>query len=85
MWFSDIRKTPHVKGRSINLSMSNRAWAALSVVGLKVSMADHGLPMQGRMIHPLMGPLKPILYDKRSKQVSLTFYVKKKKFHSLKY
>lgn len=50
--------------------MSNRAWAALSVVGLEDSMADHGLPMQGRMIHPLNGPLKPILYDKRSKQVS---------------
>ncbi|XP_077288296.1 kynurenine 3-monooxygenase cn [Arctopsyche grandis] len=64
----DIRKTPQVRGRSINLSLSSRAWSALNEVGLQSSMAQHGLPMQGRMIHSLHGDTKSIPYDRRTNQ-----------------
>lgn len=52
---SDSRKTGYVGGRSINLALSNRGWAALEKVGLKKEIEAIALPMKGRMIHHLSG------------------------------
>lgn len=51
----DSRKTGYVGGRSINLALSNRGWAALEKVGLKNEIETISLPMSGRMIHHLNG------------------------------
>ncbi|KAG8226628.1 hypothetical protein J437_LFUL005279 [Ladona fulva] len=68
----DIRKTEHVKGRSINLAMSVRSRAALATVGLEDKIIrDHGIPMRGRMIHSTSGDKKFIPYGK-SDQVRLS-------------
>lgn len=64
----------HVQGRSINLSMSARARAALRVIGLEDHMVqEHGIPMRARMIHSLDGKQTPIPYDKRTGQVCAYF------------
>ncbi len=52
---ADSRKTGYIGGRSINLALSNRGWAALEKVGLKQKIEAIGLPMRGRMIHHLSG------------------------------
>ncbi|KAJ9596074.1 hypothetical protein L9F63_012742, partial [Diploptera punctata] len=65
----DIRKSEHVRGRSINLAMSARGIEALKEVGLADQLINrHGIPMKGRMIHNLDGSQHPILYDPRNKQ-----------------
>ncbi|XP_044742432.1 kynurenine 3-monooxygenase [Chrysoperla carnea] len=64
---NDIRKTELVKGRSINLALSNRGRAALRAVGLESHMVrEYGIPMAGRMIHKLNGNLQELLYDPRT-------------------
>ncbi|GLV41167.1 cinnabar [Carabus blaptoides fortunei] len=66
---NDIRKMEHVQGRSINLAMSARAKCALKQVRLEDDLIlDHGIPMQGRMIHSLDNSKHSILYDVRTKQ-----------------
>lgn len=51
----DTRKVGYTGGRSINLALSNRGWAALEKIGLKEKIETIGLPMQGRIIHHLNG------------------------------
>jgi len=51
----DTRKVGYTGGRSINLALSNRGWAALEKIGLKEKIEAIGLPMQGRIIHHLNG------------------------------
>ena len=38
-------------GRSINLALSNRGWAALKEVGIADEIKELAIPMEGRMIH----------------------------------
>ncbi|CAG5012085.1 unnamed protein product [Parnassius apollo] len=65
----DIRRTPHVRGRSINLSLSVRGRKALQSVGLEQHMIrDHGIPMVGRYIHKFDGSTYVIPYDARTNQ-----------------
>ncbi|XP_069688959.1 kynurenine 3-monooxygenase isoform X2 [Periplaneta americana] len=65
----DIRKSEYVRGRSINLALSERGIRALKQVGLQDELVNHhGIPMKGRMIHNLDGTRKPIPYDPRSNQ-----------------
>nr|CAD7392602.1 unnamed protein product [Timema cristinae] len=65
----DIRLSEHVKGRTINLTMSSRARAALRKVGLeKVFVNQHGIPLEGRMIHSINCTRRISPYDPRSKQ-----------------
>lgn len=67
---TDIRKTPQVRGRSINLALSIRGRTALKDVGLEEHMIlNHGIPMKARMIHRLDGTTYPIPYDSRTNQV----------------
>lgn len=51
----DIRKVTLVAGRSINLALSNRGFAALDLVGMKEAALEIGIPMYGRMLHHAEG------------------------------
>nr|CAD7414618.1 unnamed protein product [Timema poppensis] len=65
----DIRLSEHVRGRTINLTMSSRARAALRKVGLEeVFVNQHGIPLEGRMIHGTNCTRRISPYDPRSKQ-----------------
>ncbi|XP_038215986.1 kynurenine 3-monooxygenase [Zerene cesonia] len=65
----DIRKTPHVRGRSINLALSVRGRRALRDVGLEdIMIKEHGIPMRARMIHRPDGSTYSIPYDTRTNQ-----------------
>ncbi|XP_026757612.2 kynurenine 3-monooxygenase [Galleria mellonella] len=65
----DIRKTPQVRGRSINLALSVRGRRALKDVGLEQHIIEeHGIPMKGRRIHRLDGSTYVIPYDARNNQ-----------------
>ncbi|MEV6164314.1 NAD(P)/FAD-dependent oxidoreductase [Streptomyces sp. NPDC052052] len=45
------------RGRSINLALSERGLDALRRIGLEDQVMADALPMRGRMIHPVDGPL----------------------------
>ncbi|TCC60456.1 FAD-dependent monooxygenase [Kribbella pittospori] len=45
------------RGRSINLAISERGLDALRRIGLDDQVMADALPMKGRMIHPVSGPL----------------------------
>jgi kynurenine 3-monooxygenase len=51
----DMRKVQIPAGRSINLALSDRGWRALEGVNLDNHIRQIGIPMKGRMIHPLQG------------------------------
>ncbi|PXY21315.1 kynurenine 3-monooxygenase [Prauserella muralis] len=53
----DPRTGTAERGRSINLALSERGLNALRRVGLEQQVLTDGLPMRGRMIHPVTGPL----------------------------
>ncbi|XP_048479642.1 kynurenine 3-monooxygenase [Plutella xylostella] len=65
----DIRNTPQVRGRSINLALSVRGRTALKDVGLEDHIIqNHGIPMKARMIHRTDGSTYEIPYDARTNQ-----------------
>ncbi|XP_047527577.1 kynurenine 3-monooxygenase [Vanessa atalanta] len=65
----DLRTTPHVRGRSINLALSVRGRKALKGVGVEDHMVnEHGIPMRARMIHRPDGTTYAIPYDARTNQ-----------------
>lgn len=45
------------RGRSINLAISERGLDALRRIGLEATVMADAIPMRGRMIHPVDGPL----------------------------
>lgn len=51
----DLRKVEQAAGRSINLALSNRGFAALDLVGMKETALEIGIPMYGRMLHNAEG------------------------------
>jgi kynurenine 3-monooxygenase len=55
------------RGRSINLALSERGLDALGRIGLAEPVLADALPMRGRMIHPVTGPLdfQPYSADRR--------------------
>ncbi len=53
----DPRTGTPERGRSINLALSDRGLDALRRIGLDASVMADALPMHGRMIHPVSGPL----------------------------
>jgi kynurenine 3-monooxygenase len=53
----DPRSGVTERGRSINLAISERGLDALRRIGLDDQVMAHALPMPGRMIHPVEGPL----------------------------
>lgn len=52
---ADPRLTGAERGRSINLAISTRGLTALNSVGLTDEVLARGLPMHGRMLHPVDG------------------------------
>ena len=60
----DLRQADVAGGRSINLAISHRGLEALRPVGLAEEVLRAAVPMRGRMIHPLSGPLTFQPYDK---------------------
>ncbi|MCW2874597.1 NAD(P)/FAD-dependent oxidoreductase [Actinacidiphila oryziradicis] len=53
----DPRTGAAERGRSINLALSERGLDALRRIGLEERAMADALPMRGRMIHPVAGPL----------------------------
>ena len=53
----DPRAGQAERGRSINLAISERGLDALRRIGLVDQVMADALPMKGRMIHPVSGPL----------------------------
>lgn len=53
----DPRVAQVERGRSINLAISERGLDALRRIGLVDQVMADALPMKGRMIHPVAGPL----------------------------
>lgn len=53
----DMRKVDVGGGRSINLALSVRGIHALQEIGLSERVLRIAIPMRGRMIHPLDGPV----------------------------
>ncbi len=53
----DPRLGPAERGRSINLAISERGLDALRRIGLENEVMADALPMRGRMIHPVDGPV----------------------------
>jgi kynurenine 3-monooxygenase len=53
----DPRVEQPERGRSINLALSERGLAALRRIALAEQVLADALPMRGRMIHPVAGPL----------------------------
>jgi kynurenine 3-monooxygenase len=54
---ADPRHGRPERGRSINLALSERGLDALRRIGLERQVMADALPMRGRMIHPVEGPL----------------------------
>jgi kynurenine 3-monooxygenase len=54
---ADPRAGQPERGRSINLAISERGLDALRRIGLVEQVMADALPMKGRMIHPVEGPL----------------------------
>jgi kynurenine 3-monooxygenase len=66
---SDPRRGPVEGGRSINLALSTRGIHALRQIGLVHDIMKVAIPMKGRMIHPLSGPLNFQRYGKDDSEV----------------
>ncbi len=64
-WRSDMRKTGITEGRSINLALSDRGIRALRMIGMENLVESDGIPMLGRMIHPLQGETRFMPYSGR--------------------
>jgi kynurenine 3-monooxygenase len=66
---SDMRQAGYIGGRSINLALSNRGWAALDKIGLSEKIAEISIPMTGRMVHNLDGTTAYIPYGKNGQAI----------------
>lgn len=64
----DLRTVEQLAGRSINLALSNRGFAALDLVGMKEIAMEIGIPMYGRMLHDTEGKTYMSPYSGRQGQ-----------------
>lgn len=60
----DMRAAGYSGGRSINLAMSERGWAAIDQAGIREKIEKVAIPMPGRMMHALNGDLTYQPYGK---------------------
>jgi kynurenine 3-monooxygenase len=65
----DMRKASLSAGRSINLAMSQRGWAALELAGLKNDIEEIAIPMYGRQIHNQDGTSPYQQYGKNNEAI----------------
>ena len=66
---ADPRVGPVEAGRSINLAISARGLNALDQIGLTEAVLDASIPLPGRMIHPIAGPLAFQPYGQRGQAI----------------
>lgn len=66
---ADIRRAGYIGGRSINLALSNRGWAALDKIGMRERIKKISLPMAGRMVHNTDGTTAFIPYGKEGQAI----------------
>lgn len=66
---SDIRKAKLYEGRSINLALSDRGWAALEEVGLAEEVRKIAIPMYKRTMHSSEGQLSYQAYGKEGQAI----------------
>jgi kynurenine 3-monooxygenase len=62
----DMRKAKIDGGRSINLALSDRGIKALELIGMEYVVERDGIPLYGRMIHPVGGEATYMPYSGRS-------------------
>jgi kynurenine 3-monooxygenase len=67
---ADARRGPAEAGRSINLAISARGLNALDHLGIKDEVLRIGIPLYGRMIHPVRGPLAFQPYGSRRQAIN---------------
>lgn len=65
----DMRTTVIPAGRSINLALAERGIRALKMAGVFDQVEPLLIPMRGRMLHPLNGPLELSSYGQRPHEV----------------
>ena len=65
----DMRAAGYVGGRSINLAMSERGWAAIDKAGIREKIEKVAIPMPGRMMHALNGDLTYQPYGKEGEAI----------------
>jgi kynurenine 3-monooxygenase len=63
----DIRVAPPVTDRSINLTLSTRAFETLKRVGIDEDIKSHAIPLFGRLVHSLDGKESINAYDVHGK------------------
>ena len=65
----DMRREKIAAGRSINLAMSTRGWAALELAGLRKDIEEIAIPLYGRQIHNLDGSSPYQAYGKNNEAI----------------
>lgn len=65
----DMRAAGYSGGRSINLAMSVRGWAAIDKAGIREKIEKVALPMPGRMMHSVEGDLTFQPYGKAGEAI----------------
>jgi kynurenine 3-monooxygenase len=65
----DMRAQGYLGGRSINLAMSDRGWAAAERAGIKERLQEVGIPLPGRMIHDVKGNTTFQAYGKEGQAI----------------
>lgn len=65
----DMRAAGFTGGRSINLAMSERGWAAIEKAGIREKIEQVALPMPGRMMHAVSGELSYQPYGKADEAI----------------
>ncbi len=65
----DIRSKGYIGGRSINLAMSERGWAAVEQAGIREAIAKVAIPMPGRMMHAVSGETTYQPYGKEGQAI----------------
>ena len=65
----DPRSQKKSEGRSINLALSERGWAALKKVGISEEVLDSAIPMYRRVMHSIDGDLSFQNYGKNGQAI----------------
>ncbi|MEQ1743855.1 MAG: NAD(P)/FAD-dependent oxidoreductase [Saprospiraceae bacterium] len=65
----DMRAAGYSGGRSINLAMSARGWAAMDKAGIRNKIEKVAIPMPGRMMHAADGQLSYQPYGKAGEAI----------------
>lgn len=60
----DSRKTSIYQGKSINIALSDRGWAALESIGIAEEIREDAIPMPKRVMHAVDGELSEQSYGR---------------------